>query len=234
MLAQDWRVKTVRMKGSVSPCCCTMEAIWITGSLSASGKIPGKQQVITGDCHGIKSGHTDQILFMLSTAVSRKPHRKGHTFPSSTLNIKAKDSEGCNPLPLSLCWVAYEISPSNIHLILTQGHLKGKKKSLAVTFKSMEILKKEEHNYATATRGKFAYLAQVLRISGRCVFLFSHSILSFRKFNPAAPHHISVHHKPENAARLFKLQTFECVTSTTMCDCINGCWSVSLNVQRNL
>lgn len=80
---------------------------------------------------------------MLSTAVSSKPHRKAHTFPSSTLNVKAKDSEGCNPLPFSLCWVAYEIGPSNIHLILTQGHLK-KKKSLAVTFKSMEILKKEK------------------------------------------------------------------------------------------
>lgn len=40
MLAQDCRVNTVRMKGSVSPCRCTMDAIWITGSLSASGKIP--------------------------------------------------------------------------------------------------------------------------------------------------------------------------------------------------
>lgn len=47
MLAQDWRVNTVRMKGSVSPCRCTIDAIWITGSLSASGKIPGKKRVDT-------------------------------------------------------------------------------------------------------------------------------------------------------------------------------------------
>lgn len=64
-----------------------------------------------------------------------------HTFPSSALNIKAKDSEGCDPLPLSLCRVAYEIGPSNIHFILTQRHLK--RKSLALTFKLMEILKKK-------------------------------------------------------------------------------------------
>lgn len=44
MLAQDWRVNTVRIKGSVSPCRCTMEAIWITGSFSASGKIPEKKK----------------------------------------------------------------------------------------------------------------------------------------------------------------------------------------------
>lgn len=127
ILAQDWRVNTVRMKGSVSPCRCTMEAIWITGSLSASGKIPGTQQVITGGWHGIKSVHTNQISFTHSTAVSCKFHRKVQTFPSGTLNIKAKDSEGRNSLPFSLCWVAYEIGPSNIHLILTQGHLKEKK-----------------------------------------------------------------------------------------------------------
>lgn len=46
MLAQDWRVNTVRIKGSVSPCRCTIDAIWITGSLSASGKIPGKRRNI--------------------------------------------------------------------------------------------------------------------------------------------------------------------------------------------
>lgn len=48
MLAQDWRVNTVRIKGSVSPCRCTMEAIWITGSFSASGKIPEKRRLTEG------------------------------------------------------------------------------------------------------------------------------------------------------------------------------------------
>lgn len=123
MLAQDWRVNTVRMKGSVSPCRCTMEAIWITGSLSASGKIPGKQQLITGGCQATHIKYCSWLVPL----VSCKHHRKGHTFPSSTLNIKAKDSERCNLLPLSLCWVAYEIGPSNIHFILTEGHLKEKK-----------------------------------------------------------------------------------------------------------
>ena len=33
-------VKTFLMKGSCSPCFCTMLAIWMTGSLSASGNIP--------------------------------------------------------------------------------------------------------------------------------------------------------------------------------------------------
>lgn len=54
------------------------------------------------------------------------PHRKGHTFPSCTLNVKAKDSKWCNPLPFSLWWVPYEISPSNVHFILTQGYLRNK------------------------------------------------------------------------------------------------------------
>lgn len=137
MLAQDWRVNTVRMKGSVSPCRCTMEAIWITGSLSASGKIPEKATSNTRRLSWLSiRPHRLNIQISFSifmTVVSRKPHRKGRTFPSSTFNIKAEDSEGCNPLPFSLCWMAQEISPSNIHLILTQGHLK-KKKSRAITF----------------------------------------------------------------------------------------------------
>jgi hypothetical protein len=40
MCEQVLRVKTLRMKGCSSPCRVTMLAIWMTGSISASGKIP--------------------------------------------------------------------------------------------------------------------------------------------------------------------------------------------------
>lgn len=135
MLAQDWRVKTVRMKGSVSPCRCTMDAIWITGSFSASGKIPGKRQLTAGSnfafaFHQICSGLTDQrhVTSYSLCAVSYVCHRERnlHTFSSCTLNVKAKDSERCDPLPVSLCRVTYQICPSHIHFVLTQGYLKDK------------------------------------------------------------------------------------------------------------
>ena len=40
--AQERRVNTLRMNGSLSPCLMTMLAICITGSLSGSGKTPTK------------------------------------------------------------------------------------------------------------------------------------------------------------------------------------------------
>lgn len=135
MLAQDWRVNTVRMKGSVSPCRCTIDAIWITGSLSASGKIPGKRRLTSGSnfafaFHQIWSGLKDKkhVTGYSLRAVSYECQRERntHTFSPCTLDVKAKDSERCDPLPVSLCRVTYQICPSHIHLVLTQGHLKDK------------------------------------------------------------------------------------------------------------
>lgn len=42
------------------------------------------------------------------------------------------------------------------------------------------------------------YLARVPRVCLPHALLFTHSVLVFRKFNPAASHHITVHHKPVN------------------------------------
>lgn len=57
---------------------------------------------------------------------SYKKYFKRKTFSSCTLDVKAQDSEWCDPLPLSLCGMTYQICPSHIYLILTQGNLKDK------------------------------------------------------------------------------------------------------------
>lgn len=123
MLAQDWRVNTVLMNGSFSPWRCTIDAIWITGSLSASGKIPGSESVNSRiRLYSLPLITSDQTMFTLSG----RRYRNRPTFSSCTLNVKAEDPEWCNPLPVSFSWVTYQIGPSHIHLILTQGCLKGK------------------------------------------------------------------------------------------------------------
>lgn len=43
--AQFLRVNTFRMKGSFSPCRITMFAIWMTGSISGLGNIPGQRKI---------------------------------------------------------------------------------------------------------------------------------------------------------------------------------------------
>lgn len=136
MLAQDCRVKTVRMKGSVSPWRCTIDAIWITGSLSGSGKIPGNKEATpeSFDFHQVRPAlvmrlHNFLTVILTQSKNSREFFCKQSTFSSCALYVKAEDSERCNPLPVSLCRVTYQVLPSHIHLILTQGGLEGKNKS---------------------------------------------------------------------------------------------------------
>lgn len=136
MLAQDCRVKTVRMKGSVSPWRCTIDAIWITGSLSGSGKIPGSKEATpeSFDFHQVRPALVMRLNNVLTVILTRSKNSreflcKQSTFSSCALYVKAEDSEWCNPLPLSLCRVTYQILPSHIHLILTQGGLEEKNKS---------------------------------------------------------------------------------------------------------
>lgn len=51
----------------------------------------------------------------------------------------------------------------------------------------------------------WTYLAWVPRICSPHELLFTHSELAFGKFNPAASHHVTVHHKP-NEERLIRLK----------------------------
>lgn len=49
------------------------------------------------------------------------------------------------------------------------------------------------------------YLSRVDRIRVHHALLLTHSELAFGKFNPAASHHITVYHKPDNTERFIKL-----------------------------
>ena len=86
MLAQDWRVNTVRMKGSESPWRWTIDAIWITGSLSASGKIPGEKRgnVQIKICICFSSNY-DRVLFKFLNIMlgwdNENPRGKERTSP---------------------------------------------------------------------------------------------------------------------------------------------------------
>lgn len=55
-----------------------------------------------------------------------EPRLWGQTFAASTLDVKAKHTQGCDALPLPFWWVTDQIRPQPIHLQLTQRSLGGK------------------------------------------------------------------------------------------------------------
>ena len=53
------------------------------------------------------------------------PIKDTHTLPSCALYVEAEDPEGHDALPLPFSGVADQVGPAHVHLVLTQGHLRG-------------------------------------------------------------------------------------------------------------
>lgn len=188
MLAQDCRVNTVRMKGSVSPCRCTMDAIWITGSLSASGKIP----VAGWD----PDGETLRLLFFgqsyeISLRYGTSQANKSSPFlPAHSMSKLSTRSGAILCHSPSAGWLIKSVQPTST----SYWHKETcGTNAVAERFWTLFCTRKKKLKRSCFTH---THLARIPRVVVAGVLLLTHLVLAFGKFNPTASDHIAVHHKP--------------------------------------
>lgn len=189
MLAQDCSVNTVRMKGSVSPCRCTMDAIWITGSLSASGKIPVAGQNPDGETLRLLFFFckSDEIPERYSMPQANKPSPFLPAHSMSKLSTRRGAILCHSP---SAGWLTKSVQATST----SYWHKETCRANAAVErFWTTFCARMQKLKTSCFTH---THLARIPRVVVAGVLLLTHLVLAFGKFNPTASDHVAVHHKP--------------------------------------